>query len=74
MPACSFLRGKPGAPFAIIALGGGFAYVASVHEGFPYTIVTDWSRQMPSHSTRYQPYTVGRPEDWPRSRPVTRQG
>jgi acetyl esterase/lipase len=31
-----FFRGKPGAPFAIIAPGGGFAYVGSVHEGFPY--------------------------------------
>lgn len=31
-----FLRGKPGAPFAIIAPGGGFAYVGSLHEGFPY--------------------------------------
>lgn len=31
-----FLRGKPGAPFAVIAPGGGFAYVGSVHEGFPY--------------------------------------
>jgi acetyl esterase/lipase len=31
-----FFRGKPGAPFAIIAPGGGFSYVASVHEGFPY--------------------------------------
>jgi acetyl esterase/lipase len=30
-----FFRGKPGAPFAIIAPGGGFAYVGSVHEGFP---------------------------------------
>jgi len=29
-------RGRPGAPFAIIAPGGGFSYVASVHEGFPY--------------------------------------
>jgi acetyl esterase/lipase len=33
-----FFRGKPGAPFAIIAPGGGFAYVASVHEGFPYAV------------------------------------
>ncbi len=33
-----FLRGKPGAPFAIIAPGGGFSYVGSVHEGFPYAI------------------------------------
>jgi acetyl esterase/lipase len=31
-----FHRGQPGAPFAIIAPGGGFAYVGSVHEGFPY--------------------------------------
>jgi acetyl esterase/lipase len=31
-----FFRGRPGAPFAIIAPGGGFAYVASVHEGFPF--------------------------------------
>ena len=31
-----FLRGRPGAPFALIAPGGGFSYVGSVHEGFPY--------------------------------------
>jgi len=31
-----FFRGKPGAPFAIISPGGGFSYVGSVHEGFPY--------------------------------------
>ncbi len=31
-----FFRGKPGTPFAIIAPGGGFSYVGSVHEGFPY--------------------------------------
>jgi len=31
-----FFRGKPGAPFAVIAPGGGFAYVGSVHEGFPF--------------------------------------
>ncbi|OBZ94716.1 esterase [Pararhizobium polonicum] len=31
-----FFRGKSGAPFAIVAPGGGFAYVGSVHEGFPY--------------------------------------
>ena len=34
-----FFRGKPGAPFAIIAPGGGFEYVASLHEGFPYAVV-----------------------------------
>jgi acetyl esterase/lipase len=33
-----FVRGEPGAPFAVIAPGGGFAYVASVHEGFPYAV------------------------------------
>jgi acetyl esterase/lipase len=31
-----FFRGRPGAPFAVICPGGGFSYVASVHEGFPY--------------------------------------
>jgi acetyl esterase/lipase len=31
-----FFRGTPGAPFAVIAPGGGFQYVASLHEGFPY--------------------------------------
>jgi acetyl esterase/lipase len=34
-----FYRGKSGAPFAIIAPGGGFSYVGSVHEGFPYADV-----------------------------------
>ena len=33
-----FFRSKPGAPFAVIAPGGGFAYVASLHEGFPYAV------------------------------------
>jgi acetyl esterase/lipase len=33
-----FFRGRPGAPFAVIAPGGGFAYVGSVHEGFPYAV------------------------------------
>jgi acetyl esterase/lipase len=33
-----FFRGKPGAPFAVVSPGGGFSYVGSVHEGFPYAI------------------------------------
>ena len=33
-----FFRGKPGAPFAVIAPGGGFSYVGSIHEGFPYAV------------------------------------
>lgn len=33
-----FFRGKPGAPFAVIAPGGGFSYVGSLHEGFPYAM------------------------------------
>jgi acetyl esterase/lipase len=33
-----FFRGKPGAPFAVIAPGGGFEYVGSLHEGFPYAV------------------------------------
>ena len=31
-----FFRGEPDSPFAIVAPGGGFAYVGSIHEGFPY--------------------------------------
>ena len=31
-----FFRGNPGAPVAVISPGGGFAYVGSLHEGFPY--------------------------------------
>lgn len=30
-----FLRGNPGAPFAVVSPGGGFSYVGSLHEGFP---------------------------------------
>lgn len=33
-----FFRGKPGAPFAVISPGGGFSYVGSVHQGFPYAV------------------------------------
>lgn len=33
-----FLRGRPGAAVAVIAPGGGFAYVATVHEGLPYAL------------------------------------
>lgn len=33
-----FFRGQPGAPFAVIAPGGGFSYVGSVHEGFPHAL------------------------------------
>jgi acetyl esterase/lipase len=33
-----FFRGKPGAPFAVVSPGGGFSYVGSVHEGFPYAL------------------------------------
>lgn len=36
-----FLRGRPGAPFAVIAPGGGFSYVATVHEGLPYARATN---------------------------------
>jgi acetyl esterase/lipase len=34
--ALFFVRGRRGAPFALIAPGGGFAYVGALHEGFPY--------------------------------------
>ncbi|MDP1993521.1 MAG: alpha/beta hydrolase [Syntrophales bacterium] len=31
-----FFRGDPGAPFAVVCPGGGFSYVGSLHEGFPF--------------------------------------
>jgi acetyl esterase/lipase len=37
-----FFRGRPGAPFAVVSPGGGFVYVGSLHEGFPYaTTISD---------------------------------
>lgn len=33
-----FFRGNPGAPFSVICPGGGFSYVGSFHEGFPYAM------------------------------------
>ena len=30
-----FFRGEPDAPFAVVSAGGGFAYVGSLHGGFP---------------------------------------
>ena len=30
-----YFRGRPGAPFALTFPGGGFAYIGSLHEGFP---------------------------------------
>ncbi len=34
-----FYPGRKGAPFVLIAAGGGFVYVGSIHEGFPYAEV-----------------------------------
>ena len=36
-----FFRGRPGAPFAIVCPGGGFAYLASLHEGLPHAVVVN---------------------------------
>jgi acetyl esterase/lipase len=33
-----FFRGRTGAPFAVVCPGGGFSYVGSIHEGFPYAM------------------------------------
>lgn len=33
-----FFRGKPGAPFAIWSAGGGFAYVAAMHDSLPHAL------------------------------------
>ncbi|NTW38358.1 MAG: alpha/beta hydrolase [Cellulomonadaceae bacterium] len=38
-----FFRGNPGAPFAIASAGGGFSYVASLHESLP--VALDLSRR-----------------------------
>jgi acetyl esterase/lipase len=48
-----FFRGRPGAPFAVIAPGGGFSYVASVHEGFPYAVAIN-SRGYNAFVLRYR--------------------
>ena len=33
-----FFRGKPGARFAIVNAGGGFAYVGAMHDSFPHAL------------------------------------
>ena len=33
-----FFRGKPGAKFAIVNAGGGFAYVGAMHDSFPHAL------------------------------------
>lgn len=33
-----FFRGLPGSPFALISAGGGFAYVAALHDSFPQAL------------------------------------
>jgi acetyl esterase/lipase len=48
-----FFRGRPGAPFAVIAPGGGFSYVASVHEGFPHAVAIN-SRGYNAFVLRYR--------------------
>jgi acetyl esterase/lipase len=51
-----FFRGRPGAPFAVIAPGGGFSYVASVHEGFPYAVAIN----SPGYNAFVLRYRTGR--------------
>jgi acetyl esterase/lipase len=33
-----FLKGEPGAPFAVVSAGGGFVYVGSIHESLPHAL------------------------------------
>jgi len=54
-----FFRGKPGAPFAVIAPGGGFAYVASLHEGLPYAAEIS-KRGFNAFVLKYRPGQGGR--------------
>ena len=37
-----FFRGRPGAPFAVVCPGGGFAYVAVLHGGLPTAVHCGW--------------------------------
>ncbi len=48
-----FFRGQPGARFAVIAPGGGFSYVASLHEGFPYAVAIN-SKGYNAFALRYR--------------------
>ena len=43
-----FYRGKPGAPFAVIAPGGGFSYVGSVQKAFPTPMKSAGAATTPS--------------------------
>jgi acetyl esterase/lipase len=54
-----FFRGRPGAPFAMISPGGGFSYVGSLHEGFPYAV--EISRQ--GYNAFVLKYRAGRGAD-----------
>jgi acetyl esterase/lipase len=49
-----FFRGRPGAPFAVVCPGGGFAYVASVHEGFPIAVAAS-AKGYNAFVLRYRP-------------------
>ena len=51
-----FFRGEKDAPFAIVCPGGGFEYVGSLHEGFPYA--DEISRQ--GYNVFVLRYRVGR--------------
>lgn len=48
-----YFRGRSGAPFAVICPGGGFSYVASVHEGFPHAAAVS-SRGLNAFVLRYR--------------------
>lgn len=50
-----FFRGKPGAPLAVICPGGGFSYVGSLHEGFPYA----WELSKKGYNAFVLRYRVG---------------
>lgn len=55
-----FFPGDPDAPFAVIAPGGGFSYVGSVHEGFPIALEIN-ARGYNAFVTTYRTGLGGRP-------------
>lgn len=54
-----FFRGDPGAPFAIVNAGGGFAYVAALHDSFPVSLELSES----GYNAFALIYRVGHPYD-----------
>ena len=67
------LRGRPGAPFAVVSPGGGFSYVGSVHEGFPHAAAIS-SKGYNAFVLKYRAGVWSKPSPlatWPRRSPTS---